>query len=61
MFTGSSVVLFGCRACRGCGSQGITVFHTLAPADGSTPSTTQEAMIQYSRRQPDGTVCDPDS
>ncbi|MFB6518972.1 hypothetical protein [Streptomyces sp. NPDC056401] len=39
----------------------ITVFYTLTPADGSTPSTSQEAMVQYSRRQPCGTVCGPDS
>ncbi|MFE3791846.1 hypothetical protein [Streptomyces goshikiensis] len=39
----------------------ITVFYTLTPADGSTPSTSQEAMVQYSRRQPGGTVCGPES
>ncbi|MGW0754004.1 hypothetical protein [Streptomyces sp. NPDC002587] len=39
----------------------ITVFYTLTPADGSTPSTSQEAMVHYSRQQPGGTVCGPDS
>ncbi|GHD75522.1 hypothetical protein ACFQL8_15060 [Streptomyces goshikiensis] len=39
----------------------ITVLYTLAPVDGSTPSTSQEAMVQYSRQQPGGTVCGPDS
>lgn len=39
----------------------ITVFYTLTPADGSTPSISQEAMVQYSRQQPGGTVCGPDT
>ncbi|KOG54645.1 hypothetical protein ADK75_13490 [Streptomyces virginiae] len=39
----------------------ITVFYTLTPADGSAPLTSQEAMVQYSRQQPGGTVCGPDS
>lgn len=39
----------------------ITVVYTLTPADGSTPSTSQEAMVQYSRQQPGGTVCGPHS
>ncbi|MFE9799755.1 hypothetical protein ACFYP6_12850 [Streptomyces goshikiensis] len=39
----------------------ITVFYTLTPADGSTSLTSQEAMVQYSRQQPGGTVCGPES
>lgn len=34
----------------------IIVFYTRTPADGSAPSTSQEAIAQYSRRQPGGTV-----
>ncbi|MGW6573537.1 hypothetical protein ACWGAN_15345 [Streptomyces sp. NPDC054945] len=43
-------------------SQGsISAFYTLAPADGSAPSTSQEAIVLYSRQRPDGTVCGPDN
>ncbi|MFF3213045.1 hypothetical protein ACFYYB_20525 [Streptomyces sp. NPDC002886] len=39
----------------------IIVFYTRTPADGSAPSSSQEAIAQYSRRRPGGAVCGPDS
>ncbi|MEU4358680.1 hypothetical protein [Streptomyces virginiae] len=39
----------------------IIAFYTLTPADGSAPSTSQEAIVRYSRQQPGGTVCGPDN
>ncbi|MFJ9447888.1 hypothetical protein ACIRRH_39580 [Kitasatospora sp. NPDC101235] len=39
----------------------ITVFYTLTPSDGSEPTTSEGTIVQYSRRQPGGAVCGPDS
>nr|WSX47717.1 hypothetical protein OG409_01265 [Streptomyces sp. NBC_00974] len=39
----------------------IIAFYTLTPADGSAPSTSQEAIVRYSRQQPGGAVCGPDN
>lgn len=39
----------------------ITVLYRLTPADGSKPTTSEAALVRYSRRQPSGTVCGPDS
>ncbi|MGW6978284.1 hypothetical protein ACWGE1_02355 [Streptomyces sp. NPDC054932] len=39
----------------------IIAFYTHTPADGSAPSTSQEAIVRYSRQQPDGAVCGPDN
>ncbi|MFE4482106.1 hypothetical protein, partial [Kitasatospora sp. NPDC056789] len=39
----------------------IMVFYTLTPADGSKPTTSEGAIVRYSRRQPGGAVCGPDS
>ncbi|MFI9325235.1 hypothetical protein ACIGXI_36425 [Kitasatospora aureofaciens] len=39
----------------------ITVFYTLTPSDGSEPTTSEGAIVQYSHRQPGGAVCGPDS
>lgn len=38
----------------------IIAFYTLAPADGSAPSTSEAAIVRYSRQQPGGAVCGPD-
>ncbi|QEV49459.1 hypothetical protein CP980_34375 [Streptomyces vinaceus] len=38
----------------------IIAFYTLSPADGSPSSTSQEAIVRYSRQQPGG-VCGPDN
>ncbi|MET9959647.1 hypothetical protein ABZ128_11370 [Streptomyces sp. NPDC006326] len=38
----------------------IIAFYTLSPADGSRSSTSQEAIVRYSRQQPGG-VCGPDN
>ncbi|MFD5463077.1 hypothetical protein ACFWIQ_09655 [Kitasatospora sp. NPDC127059] len=39
----------------------ITVFYSLTPADGSKPTTSEGAVVQYSRRQPGGAICGPGS
>lgn len=39
----------------------IIAFYTLTPADGSAPSTSQDAIVQYSRQHRDGTACGPDN
>lgn len=39
----------------------IIAFYTLTPADGSAPSTSQEAIVRYSRQRPGGAVCGPDN
>ncbi|MFJ4188122.1 hypothetical protein [Kitasatospora sp. NPDC089509] len=39
----------------------ITVFYTLTPSDGSEPTTSEGTIVRYSRRQPGGDVCGPDS
>ncbi|WP_280914379.1 hypothetical protein [Streptomyces sp. SPB4] len=39
----------------------ISAYYTLTPADGGAPSTSQDALVQYSRQQRDGTVCGPDN
>ncbi|MFI5671087.1 hypothetical protein [Streptomyces sp. NPDC051704] len=40
----------------------IIAFYTLTPADGSPSSTSQEAIVRYSRRQPGGGgICGPDN
>ncbi|MCX4957396.1 hypothetical protein [Streptomyces virginiae] len=38
----------------------IIAFYTLTPADGSPSSTSQEAIVRYSRQQPGGGACGPD-
>ncbi|GGS15862.1 hypothetical protein Snoj_29840 [Streptomyces nojiriensis] len=38
----------------------IIAFYTLTPADGSASSTSQEAIVRYSRQRPGGAVCGPD-
>ncbi|MFD8749376.1 hypothetical protein ACFV0O_00090 [Kitasatospora sp. NPDC059577] len=37
----------------------ITVFYSLAPAGGGRPTTSETAVVRYSRRQPGGAVCGP--
>ncbi|ATZ24082.1 hypothetical protein ACFZBM_25420 [Streptomyces lavendulae] len=39
----------------------IIASYCRTPVDGSTPSTSQEAIVRYSRQQSGGTVCGPDS
>ncbi|MGR4880622.1 hypothetical protein ACIPUC_14505 [Streptomyces sp. LARHCF249] len=39
----------------------IIAFYTLTPADGSPSSSSQEAIVRYSRQRPGGTVCGPDN
>ncbi|MEU9047162.1 MULTISPECIES: hypothetical protein [unclassified Kitasatospora] len=39
----------------------LTVSYTLTPSDGSEPTTSEGAMVRYSRRQRVGAVCGPDS
>ncbi|AWZ09327.1 MULTISPECIES: hypothetical protein [unclassified Streptomyces] len=38
----------------------ISAFYTLDPVGGGEPTTSQEGMVWYSLRRPDGTVCGPD-
>ncbi|MGW6704525.1 hypothetical protein ACWGDE_06500 [Streptomyces sp. NPDC054956] len=38
----------------------IVAFYTVAPADGSAPSTSEAAIVRYSRLQPGGAICGPD-
>lgn len=37
------------------------VLDAVTPADGSAPSTSQEAIVRYSWRQPDDGGCGPDA
>ncbi|MEU3778372.1 hypothetical protein AB0F11_35255 [Streptomyces sp. NPDC032472] len=39
----------------------IIAFYTLTPADGSASSTSQEAIVRYSRQGSGGGVCGPDN
>ncbi|MFJ7776916.1 hypothetical protein [Streptomyces yangpuensis] len=39
----------------------LIAFYTLAPADGGAPSTSQEAIVRYSRQHPDGGACGTDA
>ncbi|MFK0017116.1 hypothetical protein [Streptomyces sp. NPDC091027] len=39
----------------------IIAFYTLTPSDGGAPSTSQEAIVHYSRQQPGGSVCGRDN
>lgn len=38
----------------------IIAFYSHTAGDGSVPASSQEAIVQYSRQQPGGGVCDPD-
>ncbi|MFG2341808.1 hypothetical protein [Streptomyces yangpuensis] len=39
----------------------VIAFYTLAPADGGAPSTSQEAIVRYSRQHPGGGACGADA
>ncbi|MFJ9773040.1 hypothetical protein ACIRVF_17675 [Kitasatospora sp. NPDC101157] len=39
----------------------VAVCYSLTPADGSKPTTSESALVLYSRRQPGGAVCGPES
>ncbi|MEU5812133.1 hypothetical protein [Streptomyces sp. NPDC047718] len=39
----------------------ITVFYTLTTSNASEPTTSDSATVRYSRQQPSGAVCGPDS
>ncbi|MFD7554494.1 MULTISPECIES: hypothetical protein [unclassified Streptomyces] len=39
----------------------ILVWYTLTPANGGEPSTSEAAIVDYSRHQHGGTVCGPDT
>ncbi|MFD8141591.1 hypothetical protein [Streptomyces sp. NPDC059708] len=38
----------------------VIAFYTLTPADGGALSTSQDAIVRYSRHRHDGTVCGAD-
>ncbi|MFD7915652.1 hypothetical protein ACFV30_33915 [Streptomyces sp. NPDC059752] len=39
----------------------VIAFYTLAPAEGSASSTSQEAVVRCFRQRPGGAVCGPDN